>query len=420
MKHTFFLKKPKSKENTLIFFSCFFKKEGKKFVYSTGEVIHPKYWNKTTKLPYRSGSNAANNASSILMQLNRYTEEFNKIVERYKILEQPLSRNELKNEFNKLFKKDALNVNSFYNSLDQFILEKKKLKEWKPSTAKRYEYLKTQLEKFEEEKKYKLSFNSITESFYTTYLDFCFNDEKHFSNTVARNVGLLKTFLYWAYDKKITYKDDFKSFKSPKKVITRQEALTIDQLTDILEHNCSTKGLEKVRDVFVFQCFTGLRYNELFRINKRTIFKDYIIIKEEKDSLKEERKIPLTKVAKYILNKYDNKLPLISNQKQNKYIKEVLQEMEKYEREVEFTLTRNKEQKTMYKPFYERISTHTARRTFVTLMRNNKVPAKTIMAITGHKDMKTFEAYYSVNDDTTSIAVEDTFKAVELPKLKKA
>ncbi|TPV33219.1 integrase [Paucihalobacter ruber] len=419
MKHTFFLKKPKSNEKTLILFTCYFKDEAKKFVYSTGEVIEPKYWNATEKMPYKSGRNVAPDVVSILEQLNRYSSVFYKVVERFKLMEQTFTASDLKNEFNKEFKKFAIDKNQFYQVFEEFINQKKGLREWKPSTKKRYDYLKTLLEDFEEKENYKISFNTINEKFYNKFLEFCYTTRNHYSNTVARNVGLLKTFLNWSLEQRISFRDDFRKFKTPKKVITRQEALSLDQLNEIISHKCSSTKLERVRDIFIFQCFTGMRYNELFRISPRTVYKDYLILKEEKDSTKKDRKIPLTDAAKFILRKYKNNLPLISNQKQNEYIKNLLKEME-YNREVEFTKTKNKEQTTITKNFFDRISTHTARRTFITLMRNNKVPIKSIMAITGHKDIKIIESYYSVNDDTTKDAVIDTFKTVEIPVLKKA
>ena len=44
MKSTFYLKYPNGDKETLILFSAYFKNEGRKFVYSTGEVIHPDEW----------------------------------------------------------------------------------------------------------------------------------------------------------------------------------------------------------------------------------------------------------------------------------------------------------------------------------------------------------------------------------------
>jgi len=53
-------------------------------------------------------------------------------------------------------------------------------------------------------------------------------------------------------------------------------------------------------------------------------------------------------------------------------------------------------------------------------MRNKGIADKTIMSITGHKDLKTFNMYHKVNDDAKLNAVLEVFNSMELPKLKKA
>ena len=71
MKHTYYLKHPKSLEETLILFSCYFKYENKKFVYSTGEKIIPAYWSFDENRPKLKGSKKSPNASGINLQLTR-------------------------------------------------------------------------------------------------------------------------------------------------------------------------------------------------------------------------------------------------------------------------------------------------------------------------------------------------------------
>jgi len=77
MTSTFFLKQPKSNKETLILFSCYFKYEGKKFVYSTGEKIKPIHWDFENNEPIKSGKNKAKESKSKETQLNRYTNCFN-------------------------------------------------------------------------------------------------------------------------------------------------------------------------------------------------------------------------------------------------------------------------------------------------------------------------------------------------------
>lgn len=419
MTYTFYLKEPNSKTETLIYFSCYFKEERKKFVYSTGEKIQPINWDKENNRPFLKGSNKDANASTINLQLGRYSEAFLSAESDCKRMEQEFTSKYLKDSFNVRFKKGTIRSNHFFDAYGDFMKEKKLHKEWKPTTIKRYDNIKNLLKDFESKKSLKLTFSAINESFYSQFIDFCYTDRNHYTNTLARNIGLFKTFMFWALKNNYTYNDAFISFKKPRRVVTKEEALTLEQVEELFNFECDSKSMEKVKDIFVFQCLTGLRYGELKKINKRVISNNCIILKEEKDSNKEEREIPLFEISNYILKKYDYKLPLLSNQKQNEYIKNVLQDAE-FNYEVEYTRIKGVEQTTIVKPFYKRVSTHTARRTFVTIMRNKGIADKTIMSITGHKDQKTFNMYHKVDNNARLDAVLNVFGNMELPKLKKA
>jgi len=419
MKNTFYLKEPNGSKDTLILFSCYFKEENKKFVYSTGEKIKPSEWNFEENRPITKGKEKSSNASSIQMQLNRYSRTFEEIENRCKITKENFTSQLLKEGFNKEFKKVPTKKNLFFDAYDAFMVVKQKRKEWSPATVKRYNNIKNHLENFETKKNYKLTFSTITDKFYTEFLDYCYKDLNHFSNTVSRNVGLFKTFMYWALSERYTYNESFISFEKPKTVVTEEIALTLDQVEEIFNLKCENKGLEGVRDIFVFQCLTGLRYGEMKGINKSSVSENYILIKEEKDVTKEYREIPLFQITNYILKKYDYKLPLISNQKQNKYIKDILKGA-KYTKDTEFTRVKGVESKKFVKPLHDRISTHSARRTYITIMRNKGIADKTIMSITGHKDLKTFNLYHKVNNEARLKAVVDAFGTMKLPKLKKA
>jgi site-specific recombinase XerD len=418
MKHTFYLKEPKSKKESLILFSCYFKEEVKKFVYSTGEKIKPFEWNFEENRPKLKGKFKNIYASTIQTQLGRYSKVFKSIESLCKITNESFTAQLLREEFNKEFKKVPTSKNLFFDAYDTFMIEKQKRKEWKPSTVKRYTNIKNHLLTFEAKRNYKLTFSRINDSFYTEFLDYCYNDLDHYSNTVSRNIGLFKTFMYWALKERYTYNESFKEFVTPKTVITEEIALNLKEVEEIFNIECESKKLERVKDIFVFQCLTGLRYGEMKAINKRVITENAILLKEEKDSSKEYREIPLFKISNYILKKYDYKLPLISNQKQNKYIKEILKKAG-YNRITEYTKVKGVESTKFIEPLYDRIKTHTARRAYISIMRNKGIADKTIMSITGHKDLKTFNMYHKVNNEARLSAVIKAFGTMELPKLKK-
>ena len=70
MKYTFNLKEPKSENETLVLFSCYFKDESKKFVYSTGEKVVPKNWDFENRFIFTAGKNKSKFSESIKKQLN--------------------------------------------------------------------------------------------------------------------------------------------------------------------------------------------------------------------------------------------------------------------------------------------------------------------------------------------------------------
>lgn len=419
MDHTFFLKEPKSDKETLIIFSCYFKYENKQFKYSTGEKIKPTHWSFEENRPKLKGSIKDPNSATIKIQLDRYSDAFLNLESECKRMNEEFTSLMLKDRLNETFKKSSGEKNLFFDSYQEFMIEKQKRKEWKPSTVKRYTNIENHLKEFEIKKKYRLTFSKINDRFLTEFADYCYTTLDHNTNTYSRNLGLFKTFMYWAYKKRYTYNDSFKDFEKPERVVTEEIALTLDQVKTIFEHKCKSKSLEKIRDVFVFQCLTGCRYGELRLINKRNTRNNVIRLKEDKDVTKEVREIPLFKISSYILKKYDYRLPIVSNQKQNEAIKDIFEDAGFIDI-VEFTRTQNKEKTTKTKAFKDRVSTHTARRTFITIMKKKGIADKTIMSMTGHRDLKTFNTYYKVDNIARKDAVLEAFGSMELPKLKKA
>ena len=416
MKYTFNLKEPKSENETLILFSCYFKDEGKKFVYSTGEKIIPKNWDFENRFVFTAGKNKSKFSESIKKQLNRYSDLFLETESLYKRIDESFTSQTIKKSFDENFKKTLKGKNIFFESFDEFIAEKIHGKEWAEATIKRYTNIKNILKKFEVTKKYKLTFSKITPAFHREFTNYCMDDLGHINNTYARNLGLFKSFMYWAKKNKFTYNDDFIEFKKVERVITNQIALTIEDLGKLMKHDFKSKRLERVRDVFVFACVTGMRFGELSLVSKSNVTDHYIMLKEDKDETKEAREIPLTSIARFILLKYDYQLPLIKNQKHNEYIKEVFAEL-KYNSKVQKVTTKGKENIKLEMNFYDRISTHTARRTFITMMKRQGKSDKLIASVTGHSDMKTLNQYYQVSEPEKKEAMDEVFN-IEIP-LKK-
>lgn len=407
MKYTFHLRKPKSDKKTLILFSCYFNDEKKKFVYSTKRSILPSQWDFENKCPRKTGKNTSYDKVDIAKKLREFEDAFYLIKSRSELSDLRFNSSVLKDHFDKEFHR-ATTASSFFDVYDKFLDEKIKLKEWKYSTLKRYKNIKNILLEFEKVKKYKLTFSKVDKIFYIEFTDFSYEYRDHCTNTFSRNVGLFKTFMYWATENNFNFNKDFIEFKKPKRVITRQEAMSLEQLKMLHAFDTKNEKHEEAKDIFIFQCLTGMRHGELKFVNKRNVIGSKFMLKEEKDTAKPIRDIPLTRLALEILEKYNYLLPLKSNQKRNGVIKEILKSCG-FDHDVEYTIIKGVEQETIVKSFYERISTHAARRSFITIMRNQGAPDKTIMSITGHKDFKTFNMYHQVNDSARMDAVNKAF-----------
>ena len=82
------------------------------------------------------------------------------------------------------------------------------------------------------------------------------------------------------------------------------------------------KRLERVRDVFLLGCYTGMRYSDFKRVRASNVTNNLITIREVKDKTK-TLEIPMTDKIRAILNKYNLELPVISEQKFREYLKEI-------------------------------------------------------------------------------------------------
>lgn len=422
MRYTFNLKEPNKEGDTLILFSSYFKNEGRKFVYSSGEVICPNDWDFENLQPKNlNGRTAkAEQLRVIKRQLDRYSNFFNDLVNNYKLTNRELLISDVKEEFDIEFKRTKAISNKFFDVYDIFLdLKRNDFTDEANSatTIKRYEYNKKLLLDFQKSTNIRVHFNQINNSFYNKFIEYCIKEKQYNTNTLRRNIGLFKTFLFWAVENNHTYKLDFKKFKTPKAQQTDEIALTMEQVKEVFEFDF--KGnlkLEKVRDLFVFGCATGMRISNYSTIKKKDIENDLIKVRDKKNPDK-ALEIPLNDFSSYLLKKYDYNLPTLSNQKFNDYIKEVFQTIG-YTQEVKKTVKIGRDIVEQISPLYERITSHTARRSFITIMKNKKIPDKIIMGFTGHKSLEVFNKYYKPNEDDKKEFMQNVW-TMENSQLKK-
>lgn len=165
-----------------------------------------------------------------------------------------------------------------------------------------------------------------------------------------------------------------------------------------------------MRDVFLLQCFTGLRHSDVYNLRRSDIKDNQIEITTIKttDSLI----IELNSHSRAILDKYkeyhfenDKALPVISNQKMNDYLKE-LGELAGIDEPVRETYYKGNQRIDEVFPKYSLLSSHAGRRTFVCNSLAMGIPAETVMKWTGHSDHRTMKPYIDVADKDRKEAMQ--------------
>lgn len=113
------------------------------------------------------------------------------------------------------------------------------------------------------------------------------------------------------------------SFKIPRGDKQYVDCLTVEQFEEIRSITVSTPHLAKVRDLFLFQCYTGLAYSDLmaFDFNECDLVDGKYLYHDRRVKNSVDFVLQLLPQAVEILEKYNYKLPQISNQKYNDYLK---------------------------------------------------------------------------------------------------
>jgi len=253
-------------------------------------------------------------------------------------------------------------------------------------------------------------FSDIDMDFYNNFTSLL-RDVGLQTNTVGKKIQTLKIFLNAATEDGINehYKYKSKNFKA----VTEEAdtiALSIDEVQQFYEYDLSNRpGLERVRDLFIIACWTGLRYSDLDQITPDRIEDGLLLVKQTKTQGKVW--IPLHPIVNEILDKYNGILPPpVSNQKYNESIK-IAAKLAGLT--APFRKSYSVDGKSVNKKFekHELISSHTARRSFCTNAYEMDIPTLTIMAISGHKTEAAFLKYIKVDGKKHAEKMRDMWQA---------
>lgn len=239
-----------------------------------------------------------------------------------------------------------------------------------------------------------LGFDDIDQDFLSSFVAFMQSLNKA-TNTIAHKVICIKAVMRAAVERGLTDNERWRFFRNSTEQ-TEAVALNEEELALIHDHDFSDDPrLERVRDLFLVGCWTGLRFSDVTRIKRENIHDGFIDITQSKTYGRVV--IPLHPVFKEMWEKYGGELPTdISNQKFNDYIKDVCKEVGLKEGVLK-SITRGGRRRTTRYEKWQLVSSHTARRSFATNLYRSGFPSISIMQITGHKTETAFLRYIKVS-----------------------
>lgn len=237
-----------------------------------------------------------------------------------------------------------------------------------------------------------MNLNDLRLRFVTEFEHFLLTTQEINTNTAHKYIKFLKTVINMAVGLDWMVKNPFQQFKciyvSPDRQVLNQ-----DELNKLINKEIDIDRIRKVRDVFLFCCYTGFAYADVFQFKHDAVIKgldgEYWISKNrQKTGIKES--VPLLPIALDIIERYkddehcitfDKLLPVNSNQKYNAYLKELADicGIQKY------------------------LTTHIARHTFATTVTlANGVPIETVSSMLGHTNIRTTQIYAKVVEQKVS------------------
>lgn len=193
---------------------------------------------------------------------------------------------------------------------------------------------------------------------------------------INKHIKLFKTVSRFAFESHISPQNSLLGLRI-KEVKKANVFLSMVDLRKIMSHSFASNRLQEVADIFIVQCYTGFSYIDLMQFDVLKHLKRLddgsVWIKYEREKSEIRALLPLFSEVSRILKKYDGKLPHITNQKYNAYIKEVAEivGIEKH------------------------LTTHMARKSCGTITLNAGFSLESVSRMLGHASIKTTEKLYA-------------------------
>jgi site-specific recombinase XerD len=380
----FWLYAQKTNEEGLAPIYCRITLDGNRTQFSTAKRVHPDYWNAAAN----KVSNKCLNAAAINEDLESIKGDLRKIYNQLTATQTHVTGEMVKNAFTGKGEEKKTIIGLYEYNIELF-RQKVKQKKAAYKTLQRFLTIKTKVfaylrEEFNLSDKplcdIKQSFGEDFKHYLTVHDGLC-------ENTAMKYLKSCKQLFHFAVLKNWLEKNPMQGFKCTYKNPHR-ETLTMQEIIELQQLDLPLPRLTEVRDVYIFSCYTGYAYQEVYNLSPENIVigmdgNKWLNVQRQKT--KDPEMVPLLPVALQMIEKYqdhpyciaNNKLfPVNSNQKYNEYLKEIAK----------------------IAGIKKKMTTHIARHTFATtILLDNDVPIETASKLLGHSSLRTTQIYTKVS-----------------------
>lgn len=416
----FLLKDSRATGATLIY--LIYRYGSTRLKYSTGQTVEPYQWDTKRQRTYTDPKTIKDRREretneTVNAQLERHRSALLKVLNALQLAQIPLDNDTIKQHLDttlnrvRTAKTTETKPATFLAYIDRFISDAEtgqrltvKSHRYAPITIKGFSKLKRVLERYAKETRRGVDYDHFTIEYYHQFKSWL-TDRGLTLNYVGALLKDFKLLLKQSHYEGLHENTVFqhRDFKRLVEEVDNVYLPTheLQQLYDL-----DLKGaprLDRIRDLFLIGCYTGLRFSDFSELRPENITNGGTTLSCMTQKTGGRVVIPLNPNVLAIIAKYEGIPPrTITNQRMNRYLKELCQRAGFVER-VEVSRTKGglREVRTLEK--WELVTTHTARRSFATNAFLAQLPTISIMKITGHKSESMFMKYIKVSAEQNAL-----------------
>ncbi|MBL30974.1 MAG: hypothetical protein CMC81_07040 [Flavobacteriaceae bacterium] len=364
----------------------------KRYRYSTKLKIDRSEWDIKNQRPKARRGSIGSANRKINNTLNEYQRAYDLLKDKYGSM---LTKEVVKEEFDRYFHNVKTEKIFYYQDyFEIYINQLQETDSVNKNSIQAYKTINKYILEMQQINKIKYNLQSFDLDFFNSFISYLRKEKKISDNTLKRKLGFFKSFLNWCIKNGYSINMAFKSVRVKGRE-TAHISLT-DQDLKTLETIDLPESLDYYRDLFLIGCYSGQRYSDYSRFDKKYVDGDNIVIRAKKTA--QFSYIPLNPKLKKLLDKYDWKLRLIASQKFNIKIQRIC-ELAGFNEIVQADKFFGNRKESKDFPRWKLIGSHTARRSFITLSAQRNVPHSIIMQTTGIKSLSTLSNYIRFDKD---------------------